>query len=835
MIDDSADKKTLRNTEGTYHFLAPECTTGEEYDPYKVDIWALGVTMFTLIFGTLPFGTKAASLTDVMDSIREDPLVIDTEAISGECEHVLRALMTKDASERITLEQLKRLAWFQLGSKASAVSERVESKLVEVTREEIEAAFTPVNNFILMVRIKMKMAGRLARARNSIDLAKFQAAASHVDGHGDSFRAFVQSALDPLTTIVDASPEDERSVATCTTSANHSPSPSSIPRKSPSSMLSRRSPSRTDATMPTACDCDGVCLTASGEMGPAKEAPSRKSSTRVSRRNSSRANELDAEDPSPKDEASLGCLMKSRSESEMDVAAVVASDCVEGATHRPRVSPSRETNVHLTVDTKLPKLELTSASPTGSPVSTRIQRQSTPRFPRENAAQGGDEFEEELQISRKSPTDWSMKLHQGIVHPAPDESFGSGLSIAASHKNVSPSKRKTQDEARIAISNIVHHSRTDTTSSSTSPVKEPSVMLQRRKSSNPYSVVLAGDAAHGPTTSRGDRSADALPRLRRSPSTNGGEPHRAPAHATNVPDQSVAFMASSNAAHVRGRDSEHRESLSHSASLYTAQGAESTGQPHENHDGDGRTEHGSGSTNQSSRTRKFRDSTVDICLPTQNNSGVDFADHPMRHVRKHPGVDTADANIDRQSLTKTTAEKTPPKGFGLFRKTSSNNVVPLELTPGNGIGAESDFADIPSPTKQGRLPRGDDEAIPVPISPRLHSPTKAKVMDATSSSPSGGSQDPETGTLSSSKAFSPRKSVLQSHESIRLLVLRRSESVKALLTGKKANGLEGTDNSLQRYPALAAVSTKGRTTASSTTSPKKKRYGPIKSAACLVQ
>ncbi|KAI9992402.1 hypothetical protein PInf_017804 [Phytophthora infestans] len=100
----------LRSTEGTYHFLAPECTTGDEYDPYQVDVWALGVTMFTLLSGTLPFGTSVASLSDVMMSIREDPLVLPPD-LDAECAQLLTQLLEKSPHKRITVTLLKTHPW----------------------------------------------------------------------------------------------------------------------------------------------------------------------------------------------------------------------------------------------------------------------------------------------------------------------------------------------------------------------------------------------------------------------------------------------------------------------------------------------------------------------------------------------------------------------------------------------------------------------------------------------------------------------------------------------------------------------------------------------------
>jgi serine/threonine protein kinase len=46
----------LRDTSsGTYTFYAPECVTGEPFCAYSADVWAAGVTLYTWIFGEIPF------------------------------------------------------------------------------------------------------------------------------------------------------------------------------------------------------------------------------------------------------------------------------------------------------------------------------------------------------------------------------------------------------------------------------------------------------------------------------------------------------------------------------------------------------------------------------------------------------------------------------------------------------------------------------------------------------------------------------------------------------------------------------------------------------------
>lgn len=51
------DTDQVRRTEGTYHFLAPECCNPEieAFSGKAADMWALGVTLFSLVYEKLPF------------------------------------------------------------------------------------------------------------------------------------------------------------------------------------------------------------------------------------------------------------------------------------------------------------------------------------------------------------------------------------------------------------------------------------------------------------------------------------------------------------------------------------------------------------------------------------------------------------------------------------------------------------------------------------------------------------------------------------------------------------------------------------------------------------
>lgn len=121
--DGCCDKidRELAETAGTPAFFAPElCSTGEDVDDTKrrrrhritkaIDIWALGVTLYCLVFGRCPF--TAANEFELFNIIPKEPLQFpDPDKIGFDISHqlqdLLHRLLTKDPEKRITLEQVK--------------------------------------------------------------------------------------------------------------------------------------------------------------------------------------------------------------------------------------------------------------------------------------------------------------------------------------------------------------------------------------------------------------------------------------------------------------------------------------------------------------------------------------------------------------------------------------------------------------------------------------------------------------------------------------------------------------------------------------------------------
>ncbi|KAF1334845.1 Camkk protein kinase, partial [Globisporangium splendens] len=102
----------VSDTVGTYQFLSPECCSGEPYDPFKVDLWAVGVLLYIFLFGKLPFQSEGTK--ELFDEItRCDGIDIPTSLrhVASECRDLLLRLLTKDPQERITVTDALNHPW----------------------------------------------------------------------------------------------------------------------------------------------------------------------------------------------------------------------------------------------------------------------------------------------------------------------------------------------------------------------------------------------------------------------------------------------------------------------------------------------------------------------------------------------------------------------------------------------------------------------------------------------------------------------------------------------------------------------------------------------------
>lgn len=103
------DDPYVKDAKGTPNYIAPEVFTGEPYDGYKVDIWALGITLYAMVCGYMPFEDRDPRF--LVKKITYNPLEFPRH-VTSECRSLLRELLTRDPSSRITLGGVYDSEWY---------------------------------------------------------------------------------------------------------------------------------------------------------------------------------------------------------------------------------------------------------------------------------------------------------------------------------------------------------------------------------------------------------------------------------------------------------------------------------------------------------------------------------------------------------------------------------------------------------------------------------------------------------------------------------------------------------------------------------------------------
>jgi len=93
---------------GSPPYAAPELFEGKKYDGPKADIWSLGVILYVLVSGSLPFDGQ--TLQDLRSRIVSCQYRIPF-FLSQECEHLIRGLLVMDPSRRLSLQQISCHKW----------------------------------------------------------------------------------------------------------------------------------------------------------------------------------------------------------------------------------------------------------------------------------------------------------------------------------------------------------------------------------------------------------------------------------------------------------------------------------------------------------------------------------------------------------------------------------------------------------------------------------------------------------------------------------------------------------------------------------------------------
>lgn len=102
---------------GTAKFMAPELHTGSDISASKaLDIWALGIILYMMVFGFHPF--KSRNRDKTIKNIIEQPVKFPPSVpVTDELKDLLCKMLEKDPENRINMFNLMNHRWFELKDK----------------------------------------------------------------------------------------------------------------------------------------------------------------------------------------------------------------------------------------------------------------------------------------------------------------------------------------------------------------------------------------------------------------------------------------------------------------------------------------------------------------------------------------------------------------------------------------------------------------------------------------------------------------------------------------------------------------------------------------------
>lgn len=105
MFAKSSEMKTAKSA-GSPAFLPPElCVTKHgDVSGKAADIWSIGVSLYCLRFGRIPF--EKTGVLELYEAIKNDDLEIEPNIEPDFCD-LMRRLLDKDPSKRITMPEIR--------------------------------------------------------------------------------------------------------------------------------------------------------------------------------------------------------------------------------------------------------------------------------------------------------------------------------------------------------------------------------------------------------------------------------------------------------------------------------------------------------------------------------------------------------------------------------------------------------------------------------------------------------------------------------------------------------------------------------------------------------
>ncbi|KAK0056909.1 MAP/microtubule affinity-regulating kinase 3 [Biomphalaria pfeifferi] len=120
---------------GSPPYAAPELFQGKKYDGPEVDVWSLGVILYTLVSGSLPFDGQ--NLKELRERVLRGKYRIPFY-MSTDCENLLKKFLVLNPLKRASLETIMKDRWINMGYEDRELKPFKEPSKDELDSQRIE-------------------------------------------------------------------------------------------------------------------------------------------------------------------------------------------------------------------------------------------------------------------------------------------------------------------------------------------------------------------------------------------------------------------------------------------------------------------------------------------------------------------------------------------------------------------------------------------------------------------------------------------------------------------------------------------------------------------------
>lgn len=107
-------KEFLKTQCGSPAYAAPEILGHKPYGP-EVDVWSIGVNMYAMLTGKLPYSAEPFHITTLYNKMKRNDMNPIPDHLSSSCKDLIQRLLTFNRESRITLDEVLNHEWLQKG------------------------------------------------------------------------------------------------------------------------------------------------------------------------------------------------------------------------------------------------------------------------------------------------------------------------------------------------------------------------------------------------------------------------------------------------------------------------------------------------------------------------------------------------------------------------------------------------------------------------------------------------------------------------------------------------------------------------------------------------